>query len=74
MSALRDYRKAAKITLDDMAPKLGVSVGSLSRIERGEQWPDREFFERLQVVTEGKVTADDMISNPAPSPEQGAAA
>lgn len=73
MSALRDFRKAAKITLDDMAPKLGVSVGSLSRIERGEQWPDRDFFERLSVVTDGKVTADDMVAKPVPSTQDAAA-
>lgn len=48
---------------------LSVSTGSLSRIERGEQWPDREFFERLPQVT--GITADELISSlPAPAPSE----
>ncbi len=67
MSALREWRKAENITLEDMAVRFGVSVGSLSRIERGEQWPDREFFERMTEIT--GLSADDVIST-LPQPNQ----
>jgi len=72
MNALRTWRKAQKLTLEDLAPKLAVSVGSLSRIERGEQWPDREFFERLPHVT--GITADELIASLplAPTPSEAA--
>ena len=66
MNAIRQWRKAAHITQDDLAQKLGISAGSLSRIERGEQWPDRSFFERLYILTDGKVTAADIVGHPEP--------
>lgn len=73
MNALRTWRKAKKLTLEEAAPMLATSTGSLSRIERGEQWPDREFFERLPQVT--GITADEMIASLAqPSSEQPEAA
>lgn len=61
MNALRTWRKDANLTLEEAAPLLAVSVGSLSRIERGEQWPDRAFFERLAEVTNGAVTPNDFL-------------
>lgn len=62
MNALRTWRKKRDLTIEEMAERLGVSVGSLSRIERGEQWPDREFFERMSNETAGCVTANDFVS------------
>jgi len=62
MNALRTWRKDRSLTIEQMAEKLGVSVGSLSRIERGEQWPDREFFERVLSETGGSVTANDFVA------------
>jgi transcriptional regulator with XRE-family HTH domain len=73
MTKLREYRKAQKITIADMAPLLGVSTASLSRIENGSQWPDRDFFERLPEVTCGHVTANDFIPSPSPQREGEAA-
>lgn len=64
MNALRTWRKKRDLTQDKLAESLGVSVGSLSRIERGEQWPDRSFFERLVEVTSGCVTANDFVLLP----------
>ena len=61
-NALRNWRQANTLTQEQMASKLDVSTGSLSRIERGEQWPDREFFERVHVVTNGEVTANDFCT------------
>jgi transcriptional regulator with XRE-family HTH domain len=34
MTPLREYRKAAGVTLADLAPRVGVTEGQLSRIER----------------------------------------
>ena len=62
MNALRTWRKKRDLTQEQMAERLGVSVGSLSRIERGEQWPDRIFFKRLAEETSGSVTANDFLS------------
>lgn len=62
MNALRTWRKKRGLTQSEIADTLGVSVVSVSRIERNEQWPDREFFERLAAVTGGSVTANDFLS------------
>ncbi len=74
MNALRTWRKAHNLRLEDAAPMLATSIGSLSRIERGEQWPDRDFFERLPHVT--GITADELIASlpPANPPSEGKAA
>jgi transcriptional regulator with XRE-family HTH domain len=71
MTALREFRKQRRETLEDWASRLGVSVTSLSRIERGEQWPERGFFERLREETGGEVTPDDFLA-PAPHPGEAA--
>lgn len=65
MSTLRTWRRTNGFTIEAMAEKLGVSVGSLSRIERGEQWPDRVFFERMASMTNGDVTANDFVGHVA---------
>lgn len=61
MNALRTWRKSASLTIEQLAGDLGVSVGSLSRIERGEQWPDQAFFERMVCLTNGAVTPNDFV-------------
>ena len=61
MNAIRTWRKQRDLTQEQMADLLGVSASSLSRMERGEQWPDREFFEKLISVTDGAVTANDFL-------------
>ncbi len=68
MNALRTWRRNQGLTIDEMAERLDVSTGSLSRIERDEQWPDREFFERMTAETSGAVTANDFVAPPAPQP------
>lgn len=67
MNALRTWRKAKNISLESMASTLGVSAGSLSRIERGEQWPSRETFAKVADATNGEVTANDFLPG-SPSP------
>ena len=61
MSALREYRIAKGKKLEDLAEALGVSIPSLSRIERGAQWPTRDFFVRLEAITHGRVTVRDFL-------------
>lgn len=55
MHKLREYRKAKKLTLEDMGALLGVSRNSVSRYERGEQDPTLPILERIVKVTGGRV-------------------
>lgn len=71
MSKLRTWRREAGLTIEAVAAKLRVSVGSLSRIERGEQWPDRQFFERMASLTNGDVTANDFLPAASASKARG---
>lgn len=47
MSSLRRYRIEKQLTLLEMSIKTGVNAGSLSRIERGEQFPSQRTAQRL---------------------------
>jgi transcriptional regulator with XRE-family HTH domain len=69
-SRLHDYRKKHGITLQVLGEALGVEKGHLSRIERGQVWPSRDFFERLVELTNGEVTANDFVAPPAPAAEE----
>lgn len=55
------------MSLEAMSAELAISMGSLSRIEREEQWPDRAVIERVVEITDGEVTANDFIKMPAHS-------
>ena len=68
MNPLRTWRKDRKLTIEHVAQQLDISVGSLSRIERDGQWPDRDFFERMVVLTEGTVTSNDFFADAAKQP------
>lgn len=73
MNALRTWRREKGMTIEQVAAQLGVSVGSLSRIERDVQWPDRVFFERMATVTSGAVTPNDFaLPQPKPQPSEAA--
>lgn len=52
---LREARIAKKETLADVAELVGTDVGNLSRIERGEQIPQRELARRLFEHFDGAV-------------------
>lgn len=58
---LRDWRKKHDLTMVQAAPRLGISQSSISRIETGEQWPDRETMQKIIEGTAGEVTADDFM-------------
>ncbi|EKE82929.1 helix-turn-helix domain-containing protein [Idiomarina xiamenensis] len=44
---LREYRRAAGFTLEDVAHRAGTDGGNLSRIERGDQQPSVDLTRRL---------------------------
>jgi antitoxin CcdA len=44
------------------AEHLQTTKASLSRIINGKQWPGPEFFERVESLTKGQVTADHFIN------------
>lgn len=46
---LRKYRKKAKLTQGKLASKLGVSLGFLSRIERGKSFPS--IYNLIKIAT-----------------------
>ena len=61
MASLRAWRKSQKITLDELSKRIGISDASLSRIERGEQWPDRATIQRIVAETNGDVGINDFF-------------
>ena len=73
MASLRTWRKAQKITLGELSKRLGMSDASLSRIERGEQWPDRETIQRIVDETNGDVSINDLFEAGALAPRVEAA-
>lgn len=58
---LRIWRQNNEITLVNLALQLGISTASLSRIERGQQWPDKETMQAIVKVTKGAVKADSFL-------------
>ena len=61
---LREWRLAhtPKRTLDDLSELSGIPVSSLSRIERGEQWPTSEQVLAIVKATDGAVTAEELAA------------
>lgn len=51
--AIRSAREAAKLTLNDLAPAVGMTVSSLSRSETGQR--DLEFAEVVALAAAFKV-------------------
>jgi transcriptional regulator with XRE-family HTH domain len=60
-TTLRAWRKSRGLTIEAVARDLDISGGSLSRIERGEQWPDRAIIIRITDLTNGEVQANDFV-------------
>ena len=61
---LRAFRRAAKLSLSELAAKVGSTKASLSRIEQGHQRPSLNLVGRLKEATGGAVTADDFLTWP----------
>lgn len=53
--SLRKFRADNGLTIPALAKRLKVSNASVSRIERGEQWPREALAKRILKVTNGSV-------------------
>ena len=62
---LRDWRKTRNLTMAQAVDVLGLSQPSISRIERGEQWPDKGTMQKIIDRTNGEVTANDLMTDGA---------
>ena len=73
---LRDWRKnRRKLTMAQAVDVLGLSQSSISRIERGEQWPDKDTMQQIMDRTDGEVTPNDfMLESTSPPDVQESAA
>lgn len=66
---LRDWRKTRNLTMAQAVEVLGLSQPSISRIERGEQWPDKGTMQQIMERTGGEVTPNDFMLEPAAPPD-----
>ncbi len=62
MHPLRRYRKAASMSLDDLAQRLGVSAATISRIETGRQGVSLALAVRIERETEGIITPSELFA------------
>lgn len=52
------------------ADRLQTTGASLSRIINGKQWPGPEFFQRVEALTRGQVTAEHFVNPKKPVKQQ----
>jgi predicted transcriptional regulator len=59
---LREYREMdAKMTLEALADKAGVTAPTLSRIETWQAEPSLSLIKRLIKISRGKLSANDFL-------------
>ena len=58
---LRIYRRKVGATQRQLAERLGVSLPSLCRLERNQQWPSRDLMARIVSETGGFVSPADFL-------------
>ncbi len=58
---LRTYRRKVGATQRQLAERLGISLPSLCRLERNQQWPSRDLMERIVAETGGFVSPADFL-------------
>ncbi|MFD1707690.1 helix-turn-helix domain-containing protein [Siminovitchia sediminis] len=56
---LKEYRKRAKLTQEEIAKKLGIKRSTYAKYETGENQPDYKMLEKLADFFE--VTTDDLL-------------
>ena len=59
------YRKQKGLTLAELALKVGVTEGSMSRYENGERTPAREIMVAIREATAGAVQPNDFFDPPS---------
>ncbi|OAI22905.1 hypothetical protein A1351_20265 [Methylosinus sp. R-45379] len=62
---LRTFRRANKITLEQLGARVGATKGFLSKIESKRQLPSMALAAKISEATNGAVTPNDLISPPA---------
>lgn len=67
-ASIRSHRVGRRMRQLDLARRLKVNLGSVSRWERGECLPNLEQFRQLCLVL--KVSADSVLKLPKPSPRR----
>jgi ribosome-binding protein aMBF1 (putative translation factor) len=62
---IKSYRLKMGWTIERLAEKTGLAVGSISAIERGEQWPQEDTLQKL--ATALRTTRGQLLDvDPAP--------
>lgn len=61
MHPLRAYRKARKLTIDDVVAATKLSKATISRIEKRKQEPSADSLRRLCNFTGGLLTPNDFF-------------
>lgn len=59
---LLHWRKRRGLKQNDVIEKIGVTVSQLSKIERGETFVTPSTAVRILELTDGEVTADDLLA------------
>lgn len=63
---LKAWRKTKKLSMEKAKAVLGLSQPSISRIERGLQWPDKDTMQQIMDRTDGAVTPNDFVHDDEP--------
>lgn len=61
---LKEYRAKARLTLAELADRVGVKKAALSKIENRTRLPSMGLAARIQEATNGAVTPNDFLSEP----------
>jgi transcriptional regulator with XRE-family HTH domain len=62
-NALFHFRQSKGITQDALAEAVGATKGMVSKWERGEAMPRRQYLEAIYQFTDGAVTANDFMGS-----------
>jgi DNA-binding XRE family transcriptional regulator len=58
---LRTYRRKINATQRELASRLDISLPSMCRLEKNQQWPSRDLMARIVSLTGGFVSASDFL-------------
>lgn len=64
---LTDWIKANGIQRDEFSSRIGVTLMSLGRYERGERIPEKETMAAIFLETKGDVAPNDFYGMPPPA-------
>ena len=59
---LSDWRKSKGLKQEDISDQIDVTVSQYSKIERGETFTSPAVAEKIQALTNGEVTATDLLA------------